>query len=384
MKDLLTKFSKTWPRDSSIAKMRISENRKFNSDLAKVKSQGNRLTENKKSFSTKELEAFKLITRLLPTEIQKSASLPTARYKLKGSGGQGGVVNIPWICIFDKQVSRKASEGYYIVYLFKKDLSGFYLSLNQGYTKYKITFGQKQGRVQAQKNAIIAQKLLSTITSLDTSKITLGSNSELAKGYEAGNIASKYYSTVNIPSTSQLISDLQEFLAAYLELKTKIGRDILKIESALPEEEFQQVINEAQHEQLPDGKIQKPDLQEISGSLIYKRSPSRSKSALINANFQCEVSSEHQTFISKSSGNPFAEAHHLIPMEFQDKFDVSIDVPENIAALCPNCHRAIHLAGHEEQIRLINTLVTPKRLSQLKDRGIDKSVDHIIQYYVSQ
>ena len=29
------------------------------------------------------------------------------------------------------------------------------------------------------------------------------------------------------------------------------------------------------------------------------------------------------------------EAHHLIPMEFQDDFEHSIDVPENIISLCP-------------------------------------------------
>ncbi|MGH1276645.1 MrcB family domain-containing protein [Bacillus cereus] len=50
----------------------------------------------------------------------------------------------PWISIFDKEITETAQKGVYVVYLVRKDLQGFYLSLNQGTTyigdKYK---GQK-------------------------------------------------------------------------------------------------------------------------------------------------------------------------------------------------------------------------------------------------
>ena len=49
----------------------------------------------------------------------------------------------------------------------------------------------------------------------------------------------------------------------------------------------------------------------------------------------------------------FVEVHHLIPMEKQNDFEDSLDVPENIVALCPNCHRKIHLASKSEKQPMI-------------------------------
>ena len=76
--------------------------------------------------------------------------------------------------------------------------------------------------------------------------------------------------------------------------------------------------------------------------------------ALDNANFKCENDQDHETFISARTGNQFVEAHHLIPMEYQGEFTVSIDVPENIISLCPNCHRAFHNSIISNQEKLIS------------------------------
>ena len=54
-------------------------------------------------------------------------------------------------------------------------------------------------------------------------------------------------------------------------------------------------------------------------------------------------------------GKDYIEAHHLIPMEYQGDFSVSIDVPENIISLCPNCHRAFHNSVVSNQKNLIST-----------------------------
>lgn len=63
------------------------------------------------------------------------------RYKIVGSPGQGNWAQCPWIAIFDTLITETAQSGYYPVYLFREDLTGFYLSLNQGVTeaqeKYK-------------------------------------------------------------------------------------------------------------------------------------------------------------------------------------------------------------------------------------------------------
>ena len=58
----------------------------------------------------------------------------------------------------------------------------------------------------------------------------------------------------------------------------------------------------------------------------------------------------------KSNNKPYMEPHHLIPMAYQDNFDFSLDIEENIVCLCSNCHNKIHYGqGNVElAIKLFN------------------------------
>jgi 5-methylcytosine-specific restriction protein A len=51
---------------------------------------------------------------------------------------------------------------------------------------------------------------------------------------------------------------------------------------------------------------------------------------------------------------PFLEVHHIIPLS-----EGGTDDLKNTAALCPNCHRAVHYANNapELQQKLISKLV---------------------------
>ena len=66
------------------------------------------------------------------------------RYKVVGSSGQGNWASCPWIAIFDRLVTETAQSGYYPVYLFREDMSGLYLSLNQGVTEVKEKYKSKE------------------------------------------------------------------------------------------------------------------------------------------------------------------------------------------------------------------------------------------------
>lgn len=72
----------------------------------------------------------KVITKDLVLRV--SEDLSENKYYVKGSVGQGRWAEIPWVCIFDKTISIKTTKGIYIAILFKADMSGFYLTLNQG------------------------------------------------------------------------------------------------------------------------------------------------------------------------------------------------------------------------------------------------------------
>jgi 5-methylcytosine-specific restriction protein A len=67
----------------------------------------------------------------------------------------------------------------------------------------------------------------------------------------------------------------------------------------------------------------------------------------------CESNPEHTTFVAKSSGKYYVEAHHLIPVSEEGSFEHSIDVPANILCLCPTCHRKFQHAIDLEKIELI-------------------------------
>ena len=70
----------------------------------------------------------------------------------------------------------------------------------------------------------------------------------------------------------------------------------------------------------------------------------------------CELDNSHKTFQQENSRN-YVEGHHAIPMHAQEDFEHSIDVPENIVALCPNCHRKVHLSNVETKNEIVHKLL---------------------------
>ena len=68
----------------------------------------------------------------------------------------------------------------------------------------------------------------------------------------------------------------------------------------------------------------------------------------------------------------------MIPMAFQDQFDVSLDVEENIVSLCSNCHNEIHYG------RDANTLIEilySERKAVLEKAGIVISMSDLLAMY---
>ena len=86
----------------------------------------------------------------------------------------------------------------------------------------------------------------------------------------------------------------------------------------------------------------------------------------------------HSTFIKRISGKPYTEPHHLVPMSYSYKFEVSLDVEENIVSLCSNCHNEIHYGIDAK--RLIERLYY-ERKEVLKSVGIDISLEELLKMY---
>ena len=158
---------------------------------------------------------------------------------------------------------------------------------------------------------------------------------------------------------SQKISYLDENLA-----DIELQENIKNINSNEPEHKPQQV--------------KQP--KENSSGKIYPRNLSYAKKALEEANFLCEVDNIHETFISKATNQQYVEAHHLIPLQFQEEFLYSLDVPANIVSLCPNCHRKLHFASIDKKKDILEKLLI-NRHDKLKKFAIEISKDELFEIY---
>ncbi|WP_156443372.1 hypothetical protein [Erythrobacter sp. CCH5-A1] len=116
-----------------------------------------------------------------------------------------------------------------------------------------------------------------------------------------------------------------------------------KINSGIldPEDRNENLESEVDNFQLD---LNDPEAPEKKANVTYQYGRDRrvALDALNRAGFVCELFPDFPTFISRSSGLAFMEAHHLIPMKLQDNFSHSLDVVENICCFNPWSHRLVH------------------------------------------
>jgi hypothetical protein len=150
-----------------------------------------------------------------------------------------------------------------------------------------------------------------------------------------------------------------------------------------PESNYQYQVEQAE---IPDiGTIndqpkEKPLKASSKGSAPYKRDYETAKKAIVLAKYRCEIDPIHEDFISKVTKENYVEAHHLVPLEFQDDFDNSIDVEANIVSLCASCHKKLHHA----EFSVIKPLITKlydERIDRLNDCEIMLAKDKLLSYY---
>lgn len=180
------------------------------------------------------------------------------------------------------------------------------------------------------------------------------------------------------------ISKISAADAKVIERLKKLLNKITKGESLVDdsdEEVFQESVAIRNPVKLNPGKIKRPNKVKSSSGEKYARNPGISKAALEEKKFLCEIDAKHLTFTSPVSKQNFVEAHHLIPMEHQGDFKYSIDIPENIIALCPNCHRKIHYGIKNDVERMLSKLFNSKMRNMLKTRGIEMSMSKLKKLY---
>ncbi|MDM5326840.1 HNH endonuclease [Neobacillus sp. CF12] len=132
-----------------------------------------------------------------------------------------------------------------------------------------------------------------------------------------------------------------------------------------------------------DDEVKAPRLANNINNLksSFTRDASIAVEAIIVADFKCEVDSFHRSFTSRKYGRQYVEAHHLVPMKYQERFsEASLDVHANIVALCPNCHRLLH-HGIEKEYNIFLRTLLESRKPRLARCGIDIDFEQLIRLY---
>ena len=343
------------------------------------------LVERQKPFRGNAYASY--VRRDVPELVTRVGHVP-AQYKVEGSVGKGNWSEVPWIGIFDKDVTTSAQYGYYMVYLFQADMGGFYLSLGLGWTQFENEYGTKVGYLRIRDAANVFSRLLkSPLNDFSDRQIELRGKKTLAKGYEKGCFCSKFYSADFTQNDAELAEDLRNLIGVYRELKGYIsGRSVVKEVAffshqldEVDDSEYQTSIRHTRPSKL-DGQPKRPEKEETSSGKRWRKDPALARAVLEKSNYMCEIDNSHSTFVSKTTGQMFMEAHHLIPMSKQGEFEFSLDVESNIVCLCPNCHRMFH-HGRSDDLRTAIEQLHNERASGFKEQLIHISREDLMSIY---
>lgn len=140
-------------------------------------------------------------------------------YLWVGSPGRGQWAHAPWLAILNPNVTQTPQNGYYPVYLFSRDLTTVYLSLNQGVTQILNTETPEIAINILKSRAIILRNKLINEYSLTFSDIPINlrppSMYSYLSLYEHGHAFGKKYDYATFPNDTELIFDLNKMLELY-------------------------------------------------------------------------------------------------------------------------------------------------------------------------
>lgn len=354
-------------------------------------------------------EEGKIICGTVPSLINDVCAIDTSIYLTEGSIGKGNKPEIPWVAVFHRKITTTATKGIYIVLLYRADMSGIYLTLNQGFTAFKDKFKTKQGRIEAKKMAKRLQQLITTPEGFTKDSINLECTGILGRGYEAACVFQRYYDFSDpLPTNTEFAAHMSVLLHTYEQLIECIGQrtgdEFLLYELASNDENTILVENDdddytsddiqavASKEsdtpaELPDydpeaihPEAKVPTVKTKDGKEVYPRKESTLKTALAREKgCGCELCKD-TPFTSAKTLLPYFECHHIIPLSMHKRFNVSLDVPANVAVLCPEDHRMLH-HGLKKDKRNALTKLYNKHIDDLRKSGIDITLEELLKMY---
>ena len=285
---------------------------------------------------------------LLRVDLRNSLArlLERKNYVITGSPGKGNWAETPWVAVFDPFVTTTAQEGYYVVYLFRSDGAGVFLSLNQATTAVRARVGRRYRAVLERTARLYRDLLPDAGGNSSGGPIDLGGTKSLTQGYEAGNIAAIEYRRGEVPSDDVLAADLERMLGLYAGLVT--AQDALA-EAAQASED------DGQHET------------GVEGDRFRWHKRVERNSRLANAAKEvhgttCQACGFSFADAYGELGAGYIEAHHLVPVAELAERPREVSATNDFAVVCANCHRMLHRpAGRVMSVSELKDLVDDRR-----------------------
>lgn len=280
----------------------------------------------------KKNEVAEILRKTLPDEIRAAISSDSANltteFEVEGGAGQGDWARCPWAAIRDPEVTDSVQRGYYPVYLFREDMTGVYLSLNQGVTDIREQYKSEKKPALRSRAADFRSRLGTVSDRFSEIDIDLrpSSKQNYSADYEAGNVVAAFYDATALPGEQVLRADLLSMLAIYESLTYSLGSTLgFSVE---PEEKDNEFIE---------------DFAAFRYHRRIERNPALAKEVKRVRGLTCDACGLN--FAKSYPGikkNKYIEAHHLVPVASLKGQTVSRDPKTDFAVLCANCHRMIH------------------------------------------
>ncbi len=257
-------------------------------------------------------------------------------YLFHGSHGVGQWARCPWVAIFDILITDSAQSGYFPMYLFRGDMKGVYLSLNQGVAEIKEKYKENPKDVLKIKASDFRAQIGGLPKNFPLTKIDLvpKSASELSSFYEAGNVFAKYYEITDLPEEEELISDFKDMMDHYQFLSEN--------ENAV------ESLHIGEHDENL-GKTEE-DLRNFRQHWRVERNRKFAKAAKQVHGYICQGCGFDFEKKYGEIGKNYIEAHHLVPISLFKGQVVKLDPKLDFAVLCSNCHRMIHRTEKPDDI----------------------------------
>jgi hypothetical protein len=120
----------------------------------------------------------------------------------------------------DERETTSTQRGTYCVFLFPEDMSGVYITLNQGVTVTIDESGRIEGRrILRQQAETMREIVRAQLPSFSlNSDIDLHTDGMRGQAYEASTVAYRYYAKGKIPDDTVLNSDIEQLLTAYEQI----------------------------------------------------------------------------------------------------------------------------------------------------------------------